>query len=617
MRKYLALVVLLFVVFSNAVTADDTAKPDPRLKQKVTVDCVNGRLYSALDRISAKTKVTIHAGKNANDWQVRDMPVLVCARDIPLGKLLQGISDATHLLLSDNPVKNVSAYRIWRDAKREKEISDFEESRKAAAKAAASHDWDLLSKVKDLPEEAFSTSDPYAARDRQSQRNMSNIVSRLGLDARDRMLDGEPIVLGMSNSPTGIKPYVMACIQNLYDRDDEDRRHDGTPARQPLEDILSTCYITIQFDRGAKYPSMLYTSINIEGLTSSSFSRSVQSWLAKYMPDLPPRPTVPDIKLKRDDIDLRYKKLVLEEGRSAFLDAKIKLGPPKEGQRLTYSDLLCAASKATGYSIIAEGMAARYVSFVMSTDDQLKAMLSGKEITVRDVLAFSADMYEEMWYLDETNKLIVGRDYEWMETVKSLVPETRLKEVSAKLNGKGLALDDLLPMATLTEAQFGAWIYYCPEYPDIESSCRSFSTVAREFSLWMLYAALDPTDRATARSGKPVDLSGLDRAWTCRTMRKYLSRDAGFRYRNGLILKWTPTMDPATFTNTDSAPALSLWIETERLPDYPSKDFYTVHVKTETAEKSEEVKEYRIGPMPIFPPGKDPMLDKPKPKGNG
>ena len=608
MRRYvLPLTALLVALCSTMVVADDTVRRDLRLDKKVTLDCVNVRLYTALDRISAETGVTIRAGRNTGDWPARDMPVLVCARDIPLGKLLQGIADATHLLLSESRLDGKPTYRIWRDLKREKEISDFEESRLAAARAAASNDWDALSKVKDIPDDAIKSLGGSALL-RESVLPMSNLTSRLGPGARDRVLDGEKVVFCMANAPDALKPYVMACIQSFYDMTVRFARERGEPAPKPLDQMLGVCRVSFEFGRFGHYPDQLCASISLEGVYTEISPGFYQGYVQRAMPDVSPRPKVPDPKLRLDDIDPRYKKLSLSQGGPSFLDLKLKLEPPKDGKRQTYSDLLCAVSKATGYSIVAEGNAARYAGLVMSLDKDLNAMLAGKEITVRDALAFGTGLNREVWYLDANTRLIVGRDAEWIESVKSLVSEKLLRETSAKLNGKGMDLDDLAPLAGLTDEQWRAWIYDCEEYPDLHAA--HLPLPMGDSSLWALYFALNPSDRATARSGKPVDLSGLDRARTCSVMRKYLAKVAERSCLNGRAAKTSQSLEPGQFANLDSAPALSLWIEKQELPEVKGKDYYTVHVKSQKDGSTQEITERLEALFPIFALGKDPVMKK-------
>ena len=155
-------------------------EPDPRLAERVTIDCANVRLHTALERISAETGVIVRAGRNKTDWVVRDVPVLACARDLPLGVLLRGIADANHLLLSRTRIGDIISYRIRRDTKRQTELDTFEETRAAAAQAAATYDWDVLAQVKELPESAFTEhagSDPFGADTLSAMPAISNILA--------------------------------------------------------------------------------------------------------------------------------------------------------------------------------------------------------------------------------------------------------------------------------------------------------------------------------------------------------------------------------------------------------------------------------------------------------
>ena len=91
--------------FADKTTVDPNTvqKPAPaeiadkRLDQKITYESLDKRLHSVLDDLTAMTGVTVRCGDSKNDWQVRDLPLVVCARDLPLGKLLRTIADCTHL----------------------------------------------------------------------------------------------------------------------------------------------------------------------------------------------------------------------------------------------------------------------------------------------------------------------------------------------------------------------------------------------------------------------------------------------------------------------------------------------------------------------------------------
>ena len=57
---------------------------------------VGVRLKTVIEDLSSTTGVKISCGKTKDDWRVRDIPVVVCVKDMPLGKVLRAIADATH-----------------------------------------------------------------------------------------------------------------------------------------------------------------------------------------------------------------------------------------------------------------------------------------------------------------------------------------------------------------------------------------------------------------------------------------------------------------------------------------------------------------------------------------
>ena len=91
---------------------------DEQLNQQVTYTGTGKRLHTVLEDISKMTNITVRCGKDKDDWQVRDLPVVVIVKNMPLGKLLQTLADCTHLAFSSNQVDGKTTYRIWRDRSR-------------------------------------------------------------------------------------------------------------------------------------------------------------------------------------------------------------------------------------------------------------------------------------------------------------------------------------------------------------------------------------------------------------------------------------------------------------------------------------------------------------------
>lgn len=103
----------------------EASNTDKRLAQKITYDSGYQRLWQVIDDIQLKGSVPLKSGRNKQDWRVRDLPIVVCANDVPLGKLLRSIADTTHLefatsRVGDRALDDIS-YRIWFSDKLQRE----------------------------------------------------------------------------------------------------------------------------------------------------------------------------------------------------------------------------------------------------------------------------------------------------------------------------------------------------------------------------------------------------------------------------------------------------------------------------------------------------------------
>ena len=85
---------------ARSATEERSSKVDVRLAQKVTYEGGYKRLHNVAEDLSAITGVKIRAGRSSKDWRVRDIPLVVCVRDLPLGKLLHALADCAHVKLA-------------------------------------------------------------------------------------------------------------------------------------------------------------------------------------------------------------------------------------------------------------------------------------------------------------------------------------------------------------------------------------------------------------------------------------------------------------------------------------------------------------------------------------
>lgn len=135
MRKLACVLVLIaFAVPAIAVgkVTDDPNKPganaaaeapaadlksDPKLAQKVTYKAVKKTVSAIIDDLTKSTKVTIRAGRNSSDWQVRDRKMSINAKDVPLNELMNSIARVMKFKWEIGGKPGAYSYRLFMDRK--------------------------------------------------------------------------------------------------------------------------------------------------------------------------------------------------------------------------------------------------------------------------------------------------------------------------------------------------------------------------------------------------------------------------------------------------------------------------------------------------------------------
>ena len=76
----------------GAEAAEDTPKPDTRVAEKITYQAKKKTVLAILTDLTELTGVTLKAGYNTKDWQVRDRKMNIFAKDIPLAQIMNSIA---------------------------------------------------------------------------------------------------------------------------------------------------------------------------------------------------------------------------------------------------------------------------------------------------------------------------------------------------------------------------------------------------------------------------------------------------------------------------------------------------------------------------------------------
>lgn len=506
-----------------AVSADDI-----RLSKDVTYEARQKRLYQIAKDLSDATGVTILAGRNGADWQTRDLPLTIYAKQLPLGKLLNAVADCAHVRLLVSKERETRVYRFIGSTNARNAMEAYEAAKSNALKEIAKWDWDQAAKLKDVPESDFGIpAEDTAGQKRLAQaRGVSALLSELGPSVRDRVIAGEEYSVRRANTSGAAREaldrimrggpqlggFTILSTSTIDQRGNAAIRAVGAEASAavPIQDKSG---VTLSLARYGRDPEL---GVNIDfpqtntvtgtGIVETT-SQSEQCYLYEDVAKLAERakghepaerPRVPDSPSISDSE--KHLPLLSETGESdpAFLGAKVKLDTPKDLKSPTTADLLVALAKAGGASIVCEDFQTHLIFFG-------DARFPSSEKTVGDVLRSlngsirGADMrasYGFDWRVDAGSRLLLGSAREWPVRHANLVPESLLVGFETALGSSGVDFDDLAPVANLTEGQISDWLMRSKSLRPLSSQVH----LARNHKIRAFYYGLTARDSALAKS---------------------------------------------------------------------------------------------------------------------
>jgi len=100
---------------SKAATQEDFWKADARLARKITYEARRKTVVTILADLQATTGVTLKGGYNNLDWQVRDRKMVIFAKDMALGDLMQSIARVMKFKWSRSGDEGAWSYRLYMD----------------------------------------------------------------------------------------------------------------------------------------------------------------------------------------------------------------------------------------------------------------------------------------------------------------------------------------------------------------------------------------------------------------------------------------------------------------------------------------------------------------------
>lgn len=523
--KLAALVVLIALAEGSAVaeksTVDPNAspkveveanKPDSRLALKVTYGAKHKPVRTILADLSKLMGVTLKAGTNDKDWQVRDRRMNVFAKDTPLQDLMDSIARVMKFSWASGGKGDTRTYRLFTDKKTMLEV----ESKRLAAeerwdKELADKRSDALDFLlrTDAPSEAelskLKADDPY-----DYYLITTGIASAMGSFLRetptlkDALASGQQLLIASSSLSAAGRESLLNAV-NAASTDS----HGQLLAPEFAENIGSAIIVVNENPDCLRQDSLLVGMLgNIElycansknsyrlPFLDSSSARARFSFKA-VVDAREGRPTAPENRSdglmeailsdigQHDDVDTTAKHPL-----DPALDVKIKLIIQKDGTSL--ADFERSLHDASEFAVVSDSFGSSGPGADWPSD---------KEITVRDALDKIERGYRYNW--DRHASVLEFCDKNWYRKRAAQIPDEQLDVWQKTFEQTGtLDIDDLCDIAALSTDQLGQG------FPsDVMPGVSTLAVTERP--LLRFYGSLSGTQRAAILSNQGLNLAKL------------------------------------------------------------------------------------------------------------
>lgn len=616
-RAFLALIVLITLV--APVRAADS-----RLAQKVAYQGGYKRLHAVAEELSKQTGVTIRCGSSARDWQVRDIPLVVCVKDMPLGELLRTVADCAHVEFASEKIANANddetAYRLYRTKKQQEDITDALDAQTEANLKLATWAWDTLVAYAKMPDASAdiptTKPDGWTSVDAAQIRAVAETLADLGPENREKALAGEQVSAKIGASPKS------AGLRNVYEYA---LAHDGDfmmgTRQTPTESERERSMIALRITRRDQPTSSGGFGFYVYGVPVKMAGRDdgfhyMDTWntnpvlLAKVLASTkklkfaPPPDSATGIDVPESFPRSGFKPLDKDDDwKLPMLQQSVNLKLSEdEKERLWPPNVLVALAKATGMNVICEDFFSHRVDPWRTVSISPNTKTSAAQV----LQAASKKKRRILWYLNEESNLVAGWSWQWRKRHQALVPESLVARIHDKCAADGAELDDLVPLFDLSREQVSEWFCETPDFMSLETD-----VLGGGIAMWRIYGSLTAEDKLLAKSDAGLPLAKFDANWLVRFFAQ-VKEEAEARTISFRMPGESPRQAPIDHYTTDSKLISSL---TMRVRPQPSGGMCIIRLVDERGEVTRN--EYR--PSPSIPEkhsykisletSKDPDLD--------
>lgn len=491
---------------------------DSHLAPKITYDSGYKRLHSVASDLTSICGVNIVAGKTEDDWRVRDIPLVVCVKDMPLSKLLQAIADATHCCCipeTDSGNTGKISYRIYRRAAEQAKIDDYMVQARERELNKAKWAWDAMA--------ALGKKITPPGNDQQLWL-ISKLVSTLDAKAKTRLFSGKAILIH------GTDPAQRKTFAQLYKNVWSNMPQYVHLQTQPSQSEIDSATLAFEL-RDTGYYRSIAICVTMDPLIHG---QNVDSWKIEIAPDTLKQYC--DSSFPRYPESYIYKGALEISGMSTlpwntdwdqpYLKAKFDIQKPADTKHPTFADLVQNIARASGCNIVTE-------DFISNLDYGFVPIHSTfrKNTSVSETLRSLNSLVSERiytWFSNDNDRLLIGWagfgfGTHWQEYHAGLLPENYLNSLHSKYDNSGLDLDDLVHLSSITSNigngaynnadSFAMWVGHAIDFWILSNSNISSS------GFWRIYDSLSPSNKLLAKSEKGFPLSKLDPTLIEKTLR--------------------------------------------------------------------------------------------------
>ena len=509
MRLRLACVVVILVVLQGFACAVGKATTDPNAKvvsrvvagadesQHVTYEAKRKTVVSILADLSRMTGVTLKAGYNDVDWQVRDRRMNVFVKDVPLSELMDSVARVMKFQWSKREDdKGAVSYRLYMDRKsvigaESARLAEDERVRQRQTKAREK----LLSALEKAAKmsgdelETLREESPYlyaASKDGYGQQ--LTYLCRLPA-VRQAFLAGEQWTGSVLDSAVGDESarHPSASTSQLLGRSTQAlNSSDMSPVGGIVPSLIGSLRSTLYIDE--------HRSVTSTDQFFDPDSEYAKLWGRAY--------TASDAKEKErltGEMQQAWTTETRDLGEPLYqhqddaeLNAELTVRP--EGKQV--ADVLKALAESSGFGVVSDAFDRNYPGggFV-GGKMRMRAALDKLESDCRDNWERRGRMLE-----------IHSRD--WYRKRAAQIPEAQLETWRKAFATKGtLGLEELSQIAALTPEQLALNI----DQDEVLEKAAVWESVAGtdDGGLLRMYGALDRQQRASILSGGGLSLDLL------------------------------------------------------------------------------------------------------------